>query len=118
MNGKLIRAMSAIISLIAAQIAVAQVDGAPPLPRHLIEQVGTLGRVDVARRMVWIENKPYKVSLKTQAYVGSRPMQDIRELIVGRELAFTVGAGGTLDALWMNLPAAEGGDQPKRGERR
>lgn len=118
MNGRLMRTMAALMLAGSLQAAMAQDDGVPPLPRHMIEQTGTLSRVDVARRMVWIGNKPYKVAPETKAYVGSRPMQDLRQLQVGHEMAFTAGAGGTLTALWMDLPDTDATETRGKGERR
>lgn len=100
----LVAAMAAVLPPVQAD------DGVPPLPLYMLEQRGTLTRIDVARRMVWIDRKPYKITEDTQAYVGSNRLDDLRQLPRGSNVAFMPGEGGALASLWLEhaAPASSG----------
>ncbi|MCB1895479.1 MAG: hypothetical protein H6945_02215 [Zoogloeaceae bacterium] len=101
MNTKPIAWLALMAAMAAVLPPVQADDGVPPLPLYMLEQRGTLTRIDVARRMVWIDRKPYKVTDDTQAYVGSRRLDDLRQLPRGAEVAFMPGEGGALASLWI-----------------
>ncbi|MCB1915260.1 MAG: hypothetical protein KDG52_06035 [Rhodocyclaceae bacterium] len=99
------------IALLATTAALAAPlvadDEMPPLPLYMLEQRGTLTRIDVARRMVWIDRKPYKVTDETHAYIGARRLDDLRKLPRGGSVAYMPGTGGALTSLWAEQAAPE-----------
>jgi len=92
------------VGLAAASLGVAQAQsgdpGLPPMPLAMLEKQGELQRVDVARSLVWISGAAYKLGKNARAYVGSRPLTDLRDLQLGARVGFMDDGQGNLTTFW------------------
>ncbi|MCB1909605.1 MAG: hypothetical protein KDH15_19770 [Rhodocyclaceae bacterium] len=90
--------------LAAALLGGAQVQandaGLPPIPLGMLEKQGNVQRIDAARSMVWISGSAYKIGKTTRAYVGSRPLTDLRDLKIGAPVGYMDDGQGNLTTFW------------------